>query len=108
MSHFIKYCVSCQKVIEQCRCPSVPGNPKSVEYGVCPECLAKSGSTTSEHELLSEIKIRANKSVVEALEKLLGEIRLDVYKVESLAVRDYVLNHIEGQFKEAIKLWAKA
>ena len=37
MSHFIKYCSCCKKVMSQCRCPSPD---KEVQYGVCEQCLA--------------------------------------------------------------------
>ena len=51
------------------------------------------------------IKDLAKKMTVEALEELLGQIRLDVYKQKSLAVR-YVLHSVEYLFKEAIKKYS--
>ena len=40
-------------------------------------------------------------STIETLNKLLGEIRADVYKQESIEIRDYVLHNVEYLFKQA-------
>ena len=35
MSHFIKYCKGCNKVMEQCRCMACN---KEILYGLCDDC----------------------------------------------------------------------
>ena len=38
MDHFICYCIRCDKVINQCRCPD---KNKTVIYSICDECKKK-------------------------------------------------------------------
>ena len=37
MTHYMKVCKECEKIMEQCRCPG----PKSVTYETCEQCKIK-------------------------------------------------------------------
>lgn len=51
--HYIKECIKCNKVIEQCRCMDAN---KQIIYSICPECEEKKNNVVEEKYTITEFK----------------------------------------------------